>query len=135
MQRLRSAGLEVQNYARRHIAVLEAFEDIVDCGERLEFNVCFNLAIDCEGKGFGHVFAIADEGAANSDAVGDDIKEWDGELARRQTYKDAGAAFARHADTLFERYQRRSGDEDTVGTTPCPLLDSGSGVTMFGVDD
>ncbi len=56
-----SACVEIENYARRHIAVLEAVEDLVDCGQRLQLDIGFDLTSDGEGQRFGHILARSDE--------------------------------------------------------------------------
>ena len=65
---------EVEDDAGGYVAALESLEDFVDVGEGLEFDVGFDLAVCGEGKGFGHVVAGADEGAADGDAVGDYVE-------------------------------------------------------------
>ena len=75
MSALLSTLRELEHHARRHIAMREAVEHIVDRRERLQLDIGFDLAVSGEGKRFGHVAAIADEGAANRDAVRHDIEQ------------------------------------------------------------
>ena len=58
---LRLSWREVEDHARRHIAVLKAVEDLVDRRQGLQLDIGFDLAADSEGEGFGHILARADE--------------------------------------------------------------------------
>ena len=52
------APREVEDHARRHIAVLEPVENLVDRRKGLQFDIGFDLATGGEGEGFGHIMAV-----------------------------------------------------------------------------
>jgi hypothetical protein len=47
--------IEIENHARRHVAVLEPLEDLVDRRQRLQLDIGLDLAFGGEGERFGHV--------------------------------------------------------------------------------
>ena len=70
----RLASDKVEDHATRDLSVLESVEDLIDRRQRLQLDVGLDLAFGGEGQGLGHILAIADERAANGDAVRDHIK-------------------------------------------------------------
>jgi hypothetical protein len=96
---------ELKDNACGDVSVLEAREDAVDLGERLQLDIRFHLASGGKVQRFRHVGASSDKGTADCDAVRDDIKERDGKISRGESYESTSAAFARHGNPLLERDQ------------------------------
>ena len=69
-----SVPREVEDHTRRHKAMLEPVEDLVDGRQRLELVIGLDFAVGGEGKRFGHIPARADERTADGDAVHHDIE-------------------------------------------------------------
>ncbi len=97
-----SSSRKLQYDPARDFAFGEAFEHIIDGRQRLQFDISGYLAAGGEIQRFGHIFAVADERAADGDAVGDNIEKRKRKFAGRQANQHAGAVLARHLDTLFE---------------------------------
>ena len=55
--------------------MIEPFEDLIDRGKRLHYDIGLDLALGCEGERFGHVLAGADERTTNGDATRHHIKK------------------------------------------------------------
>ena len=121
---LPSACVEIKNYARCHIAMLQAVEDLVNRGQRLQLDIGLDLASDGESQRFGHILARSDERTTDGDAIRDDVKERDRKFARRQTDQHASATFPGHADALFECAERGRCNQNAMSSAAGRLLDS-----------
>ena len=64
----------LEHHARRHVAMLEPCEHVVDRRQGLELDVRLDLALDRETQGFREVLSVSDERAAYADAGGDHVE-------------------------------------------------------------
>src|ERR1700733_1194883 len=114
--------------------MLEPVEDLVDRRERLQLDIGLDLAFGGESESFGHIVARADKRTADGYAVRDEIEQWNGKFAGRQSDQDTSAALPRHPNTLLECDQRRSRNQNAMGSASGLLLHDGCRVSRFRID-
>ena len=130
---MRGRCSDIENYAAIYFAGPEAIEDIVDRLQRLVLDGCLYLALGGKGERFFKVQTGSDDRAAKRVAVEDHVEDGDGELARRQTVEDAGAAATQHADGLPEGGQRDGRHQHAMSASDL-LLDCGHRILLACID-